>query len=220
MPKKRKTPATASRPASLPPATYDSPPWSGEEGDAAFAAHRPGSLGPDDAARALTKSINQRQLVDPKLATELMVLDKQRHLAGVCTKAADITTASLLTAGTKVELVASVPAADVVAQAVAKAADPAHDLNGVGHSHATLVNPRTGRIYPSVPGTIVARPKDHTGGVGGKFSAEVTRLLAAAFELNPFPTKATKIALAAQTGLTPEQTRVWFMNARSRGVRL
>jgi hypothetical protein len=56
--------------------------------------------------------------------------------------------------------------------------------------------------------------------VGGKFGADVTRLLAAAFELNPFPNKATKIALAAQTGLTPEQTRVWFMNARSRGVRL
>ena len=213
--KKRKM----TRPAPF-PVFYDTPgAGSGGEGDGAGPVAstflRVGSQDPDDATRALTKSINERQLVDPKLATELLALDKQRHhSAVVCSKAADLAHEG------RVELVATVAAADVVAHAVAKAADPEHDLNGVGHAHATLVNPRTGRIYPAVPGTIQARPKEQSGGVGGKFSAEVTRLLAAAFELNPFPTKATKIILAAQTGLTPEQTRVWFMNARSRGVRL
>ena len=118
------------------------------------------------------------------------------------------------------QIIAPTPAAAVVAHALAKAADKnAAITSDPAHNSGTLVNPVTGRVYPHVPGTITVTPSSR-GGVGGKFDSDTTRLLAAAFELNPFPSRATKIALAAQTGLTPEQTRVWFMNARARGVRL
>jgi len=174
---------------------------------------------PEKAARALAKTIDKRSQVDPQMASKLLELDQQRRQ--VSSKALVVAaTFGSAPGGANVELVAPVPAAEVVAQAVASAKDPGHQMAGKGYKKTTLVNPHTGRIYPAVPGTIESRPEGSTGGVGGKFGADVTRLLAAAFELNPFPNKATKIALAAQTGLTPEQTRVWFMNARSRGVRL
>jgi hypothetical protein len=112
----------------------------------------------------------------------------------------------------------STRACDIVAAALAAAA-AAPATADVAHI-GTLINPATGRIMPPVPGVVRATATARPGGTGGKFSARVTRLLAEAYALAPYPTRVTRVALAAQTGLTPEQTRVWFMNARKRGVRL
>jgi len=155
-------------------------------------------------------SIDKRSLVDAATAQKLLNLDQVQQVS----RRARMVAAEVDDA----EIVVPSCAADVVAHAIERAADPSLKLRA--EHGGTLVNPSTGRVYPHVPGTIVEKGSGVKGGVGGKFGAEVTRLLAAAFELSPFPSRATKIALAAQTGLTPEQTRVWFMNARARGVRL
>jgi hypothetical protein len=160
---------------------------------------------------SLVSTINSRTKVDSATAAKLLAADAPPPVS-LKARAVAATVASA-------EIIVPAPASAVVAHAVAKAADKSKVISSNPNHRGTLVNPVTGRVYPHVPGTISNAPQMR-GGVGGKFDTDTTRLLAAAFELNPFPSRATKIALAAQTGLTPEQTRVWFMNARARGVRL
>ncbi len=153
----------------------------------------------------LSASVNNRARVHADTAAALMA----QEAAPVVTSKARAVAAAVDSAA----IITPTATSDIVAHALAKAADKSMAITFDPKHSGTLVNPVTGRVYPRVPGTITSTPSSR-GGVGGKFDAETTRLLAAAFELNPFPNRATKIALAAQTGLTPEQTRVWFMNAR------
>ena len=153
----------------------------------------------------LSASVNNRARVHADTAAALMA----QEAAPVVTSKARAVAAAVDSAA----IITPTATSDIVAHALAKAADKSMAITFDPKHSGTLVNPVTGRVYPRVPGTITSTPSSR-GGVGGKFDAETTRLLAAAFELNPFPNRATKIALAAQTGLTPEQTRVWFMFGR------